>query len=201
MKKIELDPEMLRRMHWDEGIPLYKLARCLGVGQMRMYRAFKRFDIPTRNQSEAMKLSIAKSGQDGKTRTTAAVNATRGKSRPEEYVIKAALSRQKNGKLSSIEKVFAEVFADLNLQPIPQYVVHRYNIYFAFPEKKIAVELDPDWHKREHKVKHNEKRDAYLASLGWTVIHWKRLTAARGDLRAKAKDLIQSLVESEVWSR
>lgn len=43
----------------------------------------------------------------------------------------------------------------------------RYSIDFAFPEQKLAIELDGDSHLC--RKKHDEKRDVFLTSLGWKV--------------------------------
>jgi very-short-patch-repair endonuclease len=188
MKKIVLDPEQLRRMHWDEGVPVYKLAQMYSIGQMTMYRRFREFGIPWRGQSEAQSVSLSKlDAVARRERTDAAIRAYKLPSH--ETRVKMAQSKQKNAKLSGLEAMFAQEFDAAGLSPIPQYAVGRFNIDFAFPERMLGIELDPDWHKQ--KREQDDQRDARLREQGWTIIRWRGLTTRNG--RPKAQKLIQSL--------
>ena len=55
----------------------------------------------------------------------------------------------------------------------PQYAVDKYRIDFAYPEYKLAVELDGhDYHKTKEQRSRDAKRDRKLNSIGWEVMRF-----------------------------
>ena len=55
----------------------------------------------------------------------------------------------------------------------PQFEVAGYRIDFAYPDKKLAVELDGhDYHKTKEQRKYDAKRDRALSLEGWNVIRF-----------------------------
>jgi very-short-patch-repair endonuclease len=55
-----------------------------------------------------------------------------------------------------------------------QYQIGPYQLDFAFPKKKIDLEIDGDQHHLDPRVvKSDKRRNAYLAELGWKTIRVK----------------------------
>ena len=74
------------------------------------------------------------------------------------------------------EKVINNEFDDKNYET--EHPVGIYSIDFAWPDKKLAIEIDGDQHKRfEEIIERDKRKDAYLESLGWKVlrIDWKSM--------------------------
>lgn len=56
---------------------------------------------------------------------------------------------------------------------IPQYVVPRYRLDFAVPDKLIAIEIDGhDYHKTKNQRTYDAKRDRELSIGGWKVVRF-----------------------------
>lgn len=71
---------------------------------------------------------------------------------------------------SEQERDFLDALHDVGLSPECEHPVARYNIDFAFISSKLAVELDPLWHKSGRKAKTDARKDALLEERGWTVL-------------------------------
>jgi len=85
-----------------------------------------------------------------------------------------------NNEPSWPEKFFIQVieneFEDKNYSR--EYPVGIYAIDFAWPDKKLAIEIDGEQHQRFDEVKARDKRkDQVLAEAGWKVlrIEWKKM--------------------------
>lgn len=87
-----------------------------------------------------------------------------------------------NRKPSYPEKVTIDFLDYNNLNYIREYPVGKYNIDFAFIEKKIALEIDGRQHLK--RIEYDIKRDIFLNKNSWTVIriqwlndkqHWNRI--------------------------
>lgn len=83
-----------------------------------------------------------------------------------------------NNEPSYPEKFFKRVIAneieDKNY--IPEYPCGIYSIDFAWPERKLAFEIDGDQHQRfeEYKLR-DQRKDLYLQKEGWKILRlvWK----------------------------
>jgi very-short-patch-repair endonuclease len=94
----------------------------------------------------------------------------------------AELGRRLWPRISSIERLMAQAFAELGLTPVPQYPIDRVSVDFAFPEAKLAVECDGSyWHNLPGKHASDNRKNWFLRNLGWHVI---RLTEP--DIKANA---------------
>lgn len=83
-----------------------------------------------------------------------------------------------NNKPSYPEKFFAKVIENefLDKEYQTEYNVSIYSIDFAWPHKKLAIEIDGEQHQRFDEYKERDKRkDALLESEGWKVLRiaWK----------------------------
>lgn len=97
-----------------------------------------------------------------------------------------------NGKPSFAEKFFMGVFDSREIKYDFNYKVGRYFIDFAFIDKMIGLEIDGKQHSREENIKHDYKRDAWLADLGWQMhrIKWRSLKSQSG------KDYIKNEIDN-----
>jgi very-short-patch-repair endonuclease len=74
-------------------------------------------------------------------------------------------------RVSSIEKAVATELKSRGIQFVTQYAVAPYAIDIAFPEHRLAVEVDGAyWHGRPKQQVKDRRRDGYLKYHGWTVL-------------------------------
>lgn len=81
------------------------------------------------------------------------------------------------------------------LNPVPQLAVSTFNIDFAFPAVKLAVEYDSRWHNSPVKRPMDRRKDAYLTSRGWTVLRLDTRVNTSYNVQ-KVSDALQSLASS-----
>lgn len=121
-----------------------------------------------------------------------------------ETLRKRAIGKQRAAKLSDDERVILAALNAHGLFPVPLYAVERHNIDFAWPDIKLAVEYNGGgWHNLPQVRANDERKDALLKSLGWTVLWFPRLTKqddgfggahiALDDLVAKIGDAVHSM--------
>lgn len=73
---------------------------------------------------------------------------------------------------SPLERIFYEL-AFLDLHIYPQHPVGKYQLDFAIPGKRIAIELDGhEYHKTKYQRTHDAKRDRWLFGQGWHVLRF-----------------------------
>lgn len=101
----------------------------------------------------------------------AAHEATRGKKAPKEKRIRDAIGKQRVAKMSLLELKFAKVFEEHGIKVIPQYALDIYNLDFAIPDIKLAIEIDGgNWHNSSSKRKHDRGKEVILKKRGWDLI-------------------------------
>lgn len=57
-----------------------------------------------------------------------------------------------------------------NLKFCRQVPIGDYIVDFLCKEKRVIIELDGSGHLEEEQIKHDEKRDKYLKSLGYKIL-------------------------------
>jgi very-short-patch-repair endonuclease len=76
--------------------------------------------------------------------------------------------------LSYPEKLFLNKLKELkwdeNYSIIREYCVFPYFIDFAFPNEKVAIEIDGSQHLLSNRKENDEKKDTLLMKQGWCVI-------------------------------
>jgi type I restriction enzyme M protein len=85
-------------------------------------------------------------------------------------------ARELRRKQTPGESLMWELLRDrrfMNLKFRRQHQVGDYIVDFYCDERKLAVELDGPIHSEAEQVKHDETRDAYLQSIGLTVLRFK----------------------------
>lgn len=81
---------------------------------------------------------------------------------------------------------------EAELAPIPELAFDVFNIDFAFPDIKLAVELDSTWHNSESKAPTDERKEAALSSAGWSLLRLDLRTSTSYNV-AKVVDAVNSL--------
>ena len=51
-----------------------------------------------------------------------------------------------------------------------EYTIGYYRVDFAWPGKKIYLEIDGEQHYTKEGIEHDKKRTSYLSKLGWKCI-------------------------------
>lgn len=78
--------------------------------------------------------------------------------------------------------------------PVPQYQLNGYRLDFAWPEHKVAVEVDGhDYHKTKEQRSYDAKRDRELIKKGWTTLRFTGSDVHK-DADAVADEVIQILL-------
>lgn len=71
---------------------------------------------------------------------------------------------------SEMERALFEEFLKIKLRPEKQYPIDKYFCDLAFPEYKIDIEYDGEYHLQEAIKERDNIRDEKLESLGWKVV-------------------------------
>lgn len=75
-----------------------------------------------------------------------------------------------SSKESYPEKYFREWLQKEKLFSEREYQVGRYTLDFAWPERKIYLEIDGSQHHSDYMIKHDEERTKKLSELGWVCV-------------------------------
>ena len=197
MQRIELDATTLRDMHLARVMTVQAMAALLGCSRDVVYKELARHGIRARTQLEANRLRMSRLDVEARTKITRAANAaTRGSHRTAADLNRRAAYKARCCRVSGIEKVFLDAFGVAGLHPVPQYAIGRYNVDFAFPERKLVVEIDPgNWHRHPVTVARDARRDAAFRADGWTVLRWSgaRINANNPSLGSVAAGFVASL--------
>lgn len=154
----------LRRRYIDEKATYRELTSEIGINTRTLMRLMKECNIDPIDKKESIKRQLEK---DPELFNRLAANGS-----SERAARTRAIKRQANWGTfcTPYEHAFLSALTEAGLHPIPQLAVGTFNIDFAFPEVNLAVELDPRWHNSPKKRPLDAKKDAFLKSLGWTVL-------------------------------
>ncbi len=73
-------------------------------------------------------------------------------------------------------------------KPYVQYEVpargRRYRVDVAYPDLRLAIELDGRYHRDPERARYDESRDAALSHLGWKTLRftWNDVTRGEADI-------------------
>jgi very-short-patch-repair endonuclease len=164
--------DSLRHAYIEEEQPMRILAKKYKVSLSTMFNWFRAYGIPSRSHSEAKRLDFAKGQQSIPPNHT-------GKKRTHEDLCRRALNKQKNPRLSRYEELLFKTLLSFCFKPIPHMAIDKFNIDFAFPDQRLAVELDGGcWHNTPKKRQQDEAKTTFLQSDGWIIL---RIKARRHD--------------------
>ena len=156
--------------------------------------------------------SVAKAQQHLKDYYKIHAGAWTGKKHTEETKAKISAARRKylnehpdkvlfklnhSSKESFPEKYFRKWLKNEGLLEAQELQIDRYTLDFAWPDKKIYLEIDGNQHKQDWMQRHDKIRTDYLANLGWICIgrvDW----AAFQQLNKRAKHLYLAEIKSAI---
>lgn len=87
-----------------------------------------------------------------------------------EHPDKVPFKLNHSSKESYPEKYFREWLQKENIFSEREYQVGLYTLDFAWPERKIYLEIDGSQHHLDWMIKHDEERTKKLSELGWVCI-------------------------------
>lgn len=93
-----------------------------------------------------------------------------------------------SSKESYPEKIFRERLERENIQFVQEYKILRYSLDFAFPDKKINVEIDGETHLQKNVQKIDAERNKILQNLGWKVLRFRTF-----DVKTNIENCVQIL--------
>lgn len=88
----------------------------------------------------------------------------------EKHPDMAGFKLNHSSKESYPEKYFREWLQKEKLFSEREYQVGRYALDFAWPERKIYLEIDGSQHHSDYMIKHDEERTKKLSELGWVCV-------------------------------
>ena len=119
-------------------------------------------------------------------------------SRTDKAICKRAKTRERNWAAVQTPREFRFLvaLAWAGMIATPELAIDRFNIDFAFPRDKLAVELDPPWHKSKRKAEIDGRKDALLAERGWTVLRLDSRTSTSYNVD-KVRGALKSLPRTQ----
>lgn len=154
----------LKRGYVDEKATYRELTNEMNINTRSLMKLLRMCNIEAIDQKEAVRRQMENDPEFVERLVTA------GSSK--EAARKRALNRQKNWctRFSNMEHAFLKALNAAGYFPVPELAVETFNIDFAFPDEKLAVEYDPRWHKSERKRLMDERKEETLSALGWKVL-------------------------------
>jgi len=195
--------DLLNQKIWVENKSIEALEREYSVSTPALFDWCKRLGVPTRSGSEANLIRFANSTKEENLAITAKAHAAvRGSKRSKADLEKRALSVE-HQPMSKWELWFAKWLLEANITGFRHnYALNIFNLDFAFPENKIAIEIDGGgWHSSERKQLQDAKKEAFLFEQGWTLYRvtsngWKSkrvITEYPQSYKRRSLELIQVL--------
>jgi very-short-patch-repair endonuclease len=187
--------DLLYRMHHKELMSVLAMSKELEVSRDTLNKWMVHFGVDFRSGSDANKVRFSKMTEDQRKKLTEKANkAARGRTHSIEEKARRAVAVSGKAYMSEHEKTFAHMLIDADVYDfIFSYPLGIYNIDFAFPTQKVAVEVDGgNWHASERKRKQDDKKEAFLTSEGWTIYRWSNLdpSSSRIELIALLKRIV-----------
>ena len=166
----------------------------LGTSRQTVTRLMNDCQISYRSVAEDTRLRYKNmSDKDKKKYTKNAIQANTGRKTPLIERAKRARSLEIICKLSPNEQSFDKFLLEYSFCSIPQYAIAIFNIDFAFPKQKIAIELDVgNWHQTTIHQKCQKRKENYLTKQGWIVL---RINFSKGKWNPSKSSFIKSLSE------
>lgn len=179
--------DYLRRRYIDEQATYRELCTELGINTRTLMRRMSHYGIEPIDPKTA--------GKRNYQRHKEAYDSAFSLHNSDEARIKSAQTKQRDwARFSSPEA--KEILNSLNQQgihPIPEFAVFRFSVDLAFPDLKLAVEVDGgNWHDSGPHLDKQGKKEKYLRDHGWHIL---RVTTHRTTL-AQNVDKISSVLKS-----
>lgn len=151
------------------------IANKYGVSRNVIRLRLEEKGVHIRSQSEAEALKWSQMDvKQRENQVRAAHEAAAGRTATREERVKRAIARMETPHFSSFEKRFLRVFQNKGIRVIPEYAFDIYNIDFALPEIKLAVEIDGGgWHDSKPKSRFDRGKEVLFAKRGWSYIRFQ----------------------------
>lgn len=176
-QKKKIDWKLVQK-YYNEGNSIRECAQYFSLNPNTLMLASKRGDFVTRSSGEGTAIRHKKSPFKHSQQT---------KDKLRNYMIERrkngynwSFAHSKNNGISWPEQFWMNViqneFEDKNYTF--QYQMGRFAIDFAWPHKKIALEIDGDQHYTQQEQKNRDKhKESLLCENGWTLIRirWKAM--------------------------
>lgn len=168
----------IERMHNSEMKSIKTIAEELGIVRISLMRICKKYKIKTRTVSEdnyrRYSLMTKEQLQGQTIKAHEKIRELFKNEKWKEQQIGKVMSAQ-NHKPSKPENIFYDKITEMGYIPERQYKndLAGFALDFAFPDIKLAIEIDGEyWHNLE-KVKNKDKRREYFLKIkkGWEVVH------------------------------
>jgi len=158
-----------------EGVSENALAKQFGTTRYIIGKTLREAGVKRRTQSESEAMKWSKmSPQQRQQQVKAAHDKVRGTKRSKEELLQRAMTRQENPTLSNLEQQFLKMFKKYGVDVVSQYALETYNLDFAIPRDKIAIEIDGgNWHDSIPKRKFDRGKEVLLVNRGWKLIRVK----------------------------
>lgn len=122
--------------------------------------------------------------------------ATRKMVQTDEHRHKIARTKQERAVLSGDEAAIMAGFNAAGLFPVPLFAIHRYNIDFAFPDARLAIEYNGgNWHNTPKKRREDAIKQAWLEANGWTVVFFPRIDKPQENNAGNERITVDDLVD------
>lgn len=149
----------------------------LGVGRLTVQAIMRSHNIRQRTTAEQRAIDLREMDYETRLQMTANSRAIiTGRRRSHEDLCRRAQGKQRTAVLSDDEAEIMAAFYEAGLHPIPLYAIDKFNVDFAFPEVKLAVEYHGgNWHNTRKKRESDAAKARHLAANGWTLLVFPRL--------------------------
>lgn len=151
------------------------LSKRFNVDRGVIRRRLVELGVHIRSQSEAEALKWKQmTSQQRKHQVKACHDKVRGSTKTYESLCVRAKGMQAHFKPSKLEQAFLEAFQDGGINVVPWFAIGKFNVDFALPKSKIAIEVDGgNWHNSAKKKRQDAMKTSFLTSLVWCVIRFK----------------------------
>lgn len=105
-------------------------------------------------------------------------------------LVRMATRRKQKTSNTNIEKAIKYVLETNQIRYLPQYKIGPYSADFYLPDYKLVVECDGDyWHTKPRIIRHGIRRDAFIRSKGYKIVHLLGSDILRGPSEALRRSL------------
>ena len=185
---MDLPIDKIVEMYVNDGVSENVIGKYFGVSRGAIRSRLLKACVKIRGRSEAEKLKWSQRTPDQRLeQVRAAHEATKGRIATRQERIKHALNRQRECPMSPLETKFLKVFNEVGISVVPEYALDIYNLDFAIPLLKVAIEINGgNWHQSKPKRRYDTGKEVLLSNRGWRLIvikvsRGKITVSTRGD--------------------
>jgi len=160
---------------YNSGMYQREIAEKFGVSQGMISIRLRKAGIKLRSRGESDKIVWSRKTPSQRYATYEAAHAAaRNRKHSHTEKCQRAIFNQNNPKLSELEQKFLYAFQSENIPVISQFALDIYNIDFALPNRKIAIEIDGgNWHNSSKKRKYDTGKEVLLRRRKWALIRFQ----------------------------